>query len=316
MFSGQGSHYYQMGCDLWESHPVFRTRMERADALVQPLLGRSVLEELYGHPASRPCDDLAVSHPALVMVEHALWATLVSEGIEPDCLWGTSAGEFAAAVAAGIWSLESALATSVEQARQVARSCSPGGMLAVLGPRDLYDRSPVIREHTTLAGVSYDRHFVVSGSTPNLDRVERFLAERNIHCQRLAIPFAFHADGIDAARDAVVRFCHTLPPFKTPRVAYLSGMTAQYLSGVPRAYFWDVLRQPMRFYEGVTRLEQEQASVFVDCGPAGTSANFIKYGLPPRSRSICFPTMTAFHQGRANLEILKKQLALSDTASC
>jgi bacillaene synthase trans-acting acyltransferase len=312
MFSGLGSHYYQMGKDLWESHPVFRSEMERGDAIVESLLARSVLDELYRHPISAPFEDLVMSHPALVMVEHALFATLISEGIEPDCVWGSSAGEFAAGIAANVWSLRSALAASIEQATQVARSCSPGGMLAILGPPSLYRSSRVICEHTTLAGVNFDSHFVVSGPKANLEIVERFLADNGTSCQRLAIPFAVHSDGIDSARDSFARFCQTLPEFRPPQITYFSGMTAQYLTAIPRSYFWDVVRKPMRFHEGVIRLEQEQASIFVDCGPSGTLANFVKYSLRAGSQSTYFSTLTPFHRGNANLEVLKKHLARRD----
>lgn len=308
MFSGQGSHYYQMGKDLWQSHPTFRLEMERGDAIVRSLLGRSVLDELYRHSISAPFNELIISHPALVMVEYAMFATLVSEGIEPDCVWGSSAGEFAAGIAAGVWSLESALAASIEQARQVSWSCSPGGMLAVLGSPSLYENSRLVREHTTLAGVNFDSHFVLSGSDKNLGIVERCLAERGTSCQRLAIQFAFHSEAIDIARDPFIRFCETLPKFNPPRLPYFSGMTAQYLRTIPASYFWDVVRQPISFHEGLVRLEGEQSSIFVDCGPAGTLANFVKYTLPSHSQSAYFSTMTAFHQCTKNIETLKGHL--------
>jgi acyl transferase domain-containing protein len=308
MFSGQGSHYFQMGKDLWESHPVFRSQMQRGDSIVRSLLGRSVLDELYRYPISAPFDELIVSHAALIMVQHALFATLLSEGIEPDCVWGISAGEFAAGIAAGVWSLESALAASIEQARAVTNSCEPGGMLAVLGHPSLYQSLCVMREQTTLAGVNFDSHFVVAGPTKNLESVERCLGEKGISYQRLAIQFAFHSEAIDIARDSFLDFCETLPEFKLPQLTYFSGMTARFLRLIPRSYFWDVVRQPMKFYEGLMYLEREQSSVFLDCGPAGTLATFLKYTLPPHSASTCFSTMTTFHQGARNIQILKQQL--------
>jgi acyl transferase domain-containing protein len=309
MFSGQGSHYYQMGKDLYESHPVFRSQMEQSDAIVRSLLGRSVLEELYGHPISKPFDDLVISHPSLIMLEHALFKTLVSEDIVPDCVWGSSAGEFVAGIAAGIWSLESALTTSVEQATRVVQACPPGGMLAILGPRSLYDKSQVIRDCTTLASVNFDQHFVVSGLTANLGIVERFLDDSGVAHQRLAVSYAFHSSGIDLIKNSFLAYCRALPSFKPPQVSFLSGMTASYLPEVAPSYFWDAVRQPIRFQDTVVRMEREQASIFVDCGPSGTSANFIKYNLGPHSQSRYFSTLTAFHQSTENLRVLKKFLA-------
>jgi acyl transferase domain-containing protein len=47
MFSGQGSHYYQMGKALYEENPVFRRWMQDADAIYQDQVGLSIINELY-----------------------------------------------------------------------------------------------------------------------------------------------------------------------------------------------------------------------------------------------------------------------------
>ena len=182
-------------------------------------------------------------------------------------------------------------------------------MLAILGPRSLYDNSPEIRDCTTLAGVNFDQHFVVSGSTANLARVEHFLRDRGITHQRLAVAFAFHSSGIDLIKNSFLAYCHALPSFKPPQIRFLSGMTTTYLPEVSASYFWDVVRQQIRFQETVARMEREQASIFVDCGPAGTSANFIKYNLGPHSQSRYFSILTAYNQSTQNLQMLREFLA-------
>src|SRR5689334_8830533 len=47
MFSGQGSHYYQMGKELFRQSPIFQQWMIRLDDRVQALTGESVVHELY-----------------------------------------------------------------------------------------------------------------------------------------------------------------------------------------------------------------------------------------------------------------------------
>ena len=47
MFSGQGSHYYQMGEELYQQHVVFRETLETLDAQAQALLGESIIAVLY-----------------------------------------------------------------------------------------------------------------------------------------------------------------------------------------------------------------------------------------------------------------------------
>ena len=47
MFSGQGSHYCQMGRTLFDSDAIFRASMLRMNDLVQKLSGESVIDALY-----------------------------------------------------------------------------------------------------------------------------------------------------------------------------------------------------------------------------------------------------------------------------
>jgi hypothetical protein len=43
MFSGQGSHYYRMGKELYENHPVFRTWLQRMDDMAYETVGVSII---------------------------------------------------------------------------------------------------------------------------------------------------------------------------------------------------------------------------------------------------------------------------------
>ena len=47
MFSGQGSHYYQMGKELFEENKTFHDWMLKADHLYHDLTQLSVIDHLY-----------------------------------------------------------------------------------------------------------------------------------------------------------------------------------------------------------------------------------------------------------------------------
>ena len=47
MFSGQGSHYYHMGKELFEQHPGFRKWMHTLDTIVCDSMGESIVQILY-----------------------------------------------------------------------------------------------------------------------------------------------------------------------------------------------------------------------------------------------------------------------------
>src|SRR6266404_8409287 len=110
MFSGQGSHYFQMGRALYESNPVFAHWLDRMDKVVHDLTGRSVLTVLYGERSkAEPFVDITATHPAIFMVEYALAQALMEKGVVPDYTLGTSLGSFAAASVSGCLSMEDAL---------------------------------------------------------------------------------------------------------------------------------------------------------------------------------------------------------------
>jgi malonyl CoA-acyl carrier protein transacylase len=75
------------------------------------------------------------------------------------------------------------------------------------------------------------------------------------------------------------------------------------LSELSDDYFWDVVRRPIRFRESTARLEQQGACRYIDVGPAGTLATFLKYGLPA-GRSTVHSILTPFGFDQKNLAAL------------
>lgn len=50
------------------------------------------------------------------------------------------------------------------QAEIIHRTCIPGGMLAVLHSRDIYDTNPELHAECELVAVNSSNHLVISGS--------------------------------------------------------------------------------------------------------------------------------------------------------
>ena len=303
MFSGQGSHYFQMGRPLFDADPVFRERLLQLDAVAQRVAGLRVLEAIHGSGKAETFDRTLLTHPAIFMLEVALAQRLMHDGLQPDLVLGASLGSFAAAVIAGHLDAGDAMAAVIEQARAFEAACAPGGMVAVLGDPRLHEED-FLHRRSELAGINFDGHFVVSAAQAELEPIEAGLKLRGVTYQRLAVSFAFHSRHADAARERFTAFMRQLPRAggTLPLVCCAQART---LDRLPDDFFWHAVREPLRFRDAVRHLEAQGAHRYVDLGPSGTLATFVKYALPPGSASRAHAILTPYGQDLKNLAALR-----------
>jgi acyl transferase domain-containing protein len=307
LFSGQGSQYFQMGRELFETNVSFRRWMMRLDETARLLSGHSVVDAIYSpvHGKGDPFDRTLLTHPAIVMVELSLAQTLIEMGIEPDLVLGASLGTFAAAAVAGFFTADDALAAVIRQAEMLEESCEPGGMIAVLADPALFDE---FRDSSELAAVNFSSHFVLTARAQELSAIEGELKRRSIGHQRLPVSFAFHSRWIDEAKAPFLSFMQTIgrTPNRLPLIGCDKAGPVDVRSGDA---LWDVVRQPIRFRETIARLEQQGAHRYVDVGPAGTLATFLKYELPKTTLSTVHAILTPYGLDQKNLAAVSASLS-------
>jgi acyl transferase domain-containing protein len=304
LFSGQGSHYYQMGRELFEHDKPFRACMRELDSIVQDHGCRSVVRALYeeGRSKGDRLEDIEVTHPAIFMVELALARTLAARGMVPDSVVGTSLGAFVAAVVAGCLSAEAALVAVLQQARAIVANCGRGGMIAILDSPALF-LDPALREVSELVAQNFDSHFVVAAPDACLAGIEAHLRARNVVSERLAVRYAFHSRWIDEAEHAYRRSLDNLR-FERARIPMICCVQARTLSHLTADYFWEVARRQIRFQEAVAHLEEAGEHRYIDAGPSGTLATYLKHILGKEAGSRIQRVLSPFGQDLANLETL------------
>lgn len=314
MFSGQGSHYYQMGQALYEDNPLFRHWMRKADSVCQNKIGYSIIKELY-HPEHKKSDvfsHILLTHPAIYMVEYALAQTVLSLGIKPDYVLGVSLGELTAAVLAGVLSFEEGLQAVLVQAQMFEEHCSQGAMMAVMESPHLYETHPFMKEKSTLAALNFPAHFVISGESEALSHVSHSLKEKDIATQELPVAHAFHSSLIDDAALPYLDFLkdQLLKFFKSPTLPFISCAEKRMMETIPYSHLWQAVRQPIEFQATIEVLEKENNFIYLDLGPSGTLATFAKYNLKDTpSQSQTYALLSPFSNDVKNLATLSVWLA-------
>lgn len=284
LFSGQGSHHFQMAGALYQAEPEFRQFLDQFNQLYADLTGQSVLDQLYGaRDQAQAFDQLIFTHPSIVMVECALAQMLMRQGIVPAAALGCSVGSFAAAATCGFISFEEAVAMAVRQARTVEERCEIGAMCAVLGKRTLHGKA-LTSLGASIAGESFDGHFTISALAGAMDDIAAWLRVAGLAHQRLPVRYAFHSPWLDPAK-AQFQLQSVHAAMQTGHCEMWCSAAASPVASLPDSYFWDAVREPIRFAQTIALLESKGPWRYLDLGPAGTLATFLKYLLPRQSRS-------------------------------
>ena len=163
MFSGQGSQYVNMGCELYETKGVFRAQLDQCAERLIPDLGLDLRTLLYPSEKDSAGAAQRLSHtrftqPALFSIEYALAQWWMAHGIAPSAMIGHSIGEYVAACLAGVFSLEDGLHLSAIRGRLMGEMPS-GSMLSVAKAADTLS----LPTELALAAINGPEQCVVSG---------------------------------------------------------------------------------------------------------------------------------------------------------
>jgi acyl transferase domain-containing protein len=147
-------------------------------------------------------------------------------------------------------------------------------MIAVCANPDLY-REAALRDNCEIAASNFSTHFVIAAPAQRLGAIEGFLQDQGVLAIRLPVRFAFHSRWIDAARPPLLEYLRSMA-MEAPRIPLICCASAGVATEVAADYFWRVARQPVRFHDTIRRLESQGCYRYIDVGPAGSLAGFVK----------------------------------------
>jgi amino acid adenylation domain-containing protein len=258
LFTGQGAQYANMGCRLYETHPGFRRTIERCRKILKPYPEYSLVSKTaYPQP------------PALFALEYALAELWQSWGIMPNVIMGHSLGEYAAACAAGVFSLEDGLRLVAERSRLMDTLPRNGTMSAVFA-----DESRVIeaiqpwRHEISIAAVNGPEHTVISGLRESVDAVCAILEAEGIRVKALNVSHGFHSPLTEPLLEDFRKAAREVN-FSKPEIGFISNLTGLPVSKeIAEPEYWvRHIRQPVRFRDGMQSLNRLNPDILIEIGP-------------------------------------------------
>ena len=222
--------------------------------------------------------DTAWEQPALYALECALTALWSSVGVRPSVVLGHSAGELAAAQAAGVFSLEDGMHFS--QARGTALSGTERGAMAAVFAPPARVASAVEALNSELAGaglsVSADNglHQVVSGPVEAIETLSERLESEGVRVRRLNTTRAFHSALVEPALDALAASLErvAIRPPSVDVISNLSGRVVEPGTVLDGAYWRRHAREPVSFGGAVRTMAELGVDLVIEIGPRSVLA--------------------------------------------
>ncbi len=278
MFSGQGSQYFGMGKELYESNESVKEVFDCASQVC----GYSMPDLCFTE--NDRLNQTEYTQPAILTMSIALTRLIGKSLPSPDYVFGLSLGEYSALVKSDALDFVSALKLIKKRGELMANAlpAGVGAMTAVMNAdealiADICQRAAQ-GQVCVISNYNAPGQIVISGNREAIERAEELFKQEGVRkTMRLKVSGAFHSPLLSDAAEQLEAELRNIE-FKKMSTYVVSNLTAGTIKSkddiVPTLKAQ--LVSPVRFKESVEFLIEKKVDNFVEIGPGKTLCSFVK----------------------------------------
>ena len=282
LFPGQGSHSVGMGEEFYREDDAVREIFDMAEEISRINLSKLCFKG--------PMEDLTMTvnlQPAVTAVNLACLAVIEKENVGFHYCAGHSLGEYSALSAAGVHSKEDTVRLVFKRGELMHREATrnQGSMHAIVGLpiEDVADLVAEVQKdgRVSVANHNTEMQIVITGAPTSVEKVSSLAVAKGAKSVPLKVSGAWHSELIKGAEDEFKVFLDTTS-FNTPEKSILFNVTAD-TSNDPdeiKEIMGRQLCSPVRWYDTINKLMDENVEIFVEVGPGRVLAGLLKKILP------------------------------------
>ncbi|WP_147255387.1 acyltransferase domain-containing protein, partial [Streptomyces sp. PT12] len=267
IFPGQGSQWAGMGLQLAQQNDVFARSLDACQDALAPHTDWNLHQALASPEQLQRVD----------IVQPALWAVMISlarlwqhHGITPTAVIGHSQGEIAAAHIAGALTLHDAATIVALRSQLIHQHLAGHGAMAslILDPTTTQQLLTPHHPHLTIATINGPHSTVIAGDTHHLNTLTTHCEQHNIRIRRIPVDYASHSPHVQPLHPHLTQALQHIKPQPT-HTPIISTVTGQPLNGpeLTAEYWYQNLRNPVRFADAVSSLINQGHRLFVEASP-------------------------------------------------
>jgi [acyl-carrier-protein] S-malonyltransferase len=282
LFPGQGSQSVGMGEEFYREYDIVREIFDMTEEITRINITKLCFKG--------PMEDLTMTvnlQPAVTAINLACLAVIEKENIAYQLCAGHSLGEYGALCAAGVNSKEDTIRLVYKRGELMHREAGkqPGAMHAIVG-LPIEAVSELVAEVQKNGIVSVANHntqqqIVITGAPPAVEQVSSMAVAKGAKSIPLKVSGAWHSELIKGAQGEFKDYLDTIG-FEAPQKQVFFNVTAapEENPAEIRNIMTRQLCSPVRWYDTMNLLMEQEVEVFVEVGPGRVLAGLLKKTLP------------------------------------